>query len=91
MGGDAGGVFVGLGRDRLALLVGLRLEDQRGDPENLQQGQQQGGEQAGEAGGLGDALDHSGSLATQWQGKPELCRVSWAALCTASMCEKPAK
>ena len=28
---------------------------------------------------------------SQWQGNAALWRVSWAALCTASICEKPAK
>ncbi|MCY1216007.1 hypothetical protein D9M72_278690 [compost metagenome] len=78
-----------LDRGRLGAFIGFRLENQRGDPQALQQGQHQGRDEAGEPGGLGDALDHG--YITQWQGKAALWRVSWAALCTASMCEKPAK
>jgi hypothetical protein len=38
---------------------------------------------------LRNTLDHVGR--SQWHGNAALWRVSWAALCTASMCEKPAK
>ncbi|MNN39983.1 hypothetical protein D3C81_1540400 [compost metagenome] len=88
IGGHTRGVFMRFNRRRCAF-IGFRLENQRRDPEALQQGQQQGGQQAGKACSTGDTLDHRGS--TQWQGKAALWRVSWAALCTASMCEKPAK
>ncbi|MNQ67960.1 hypothetical protein D3C85_825020 [compost metagenome] len=67
--GGACGMFMGFdGRRRI--FVGFRLQNQRCDPEALQQGQQQGGEQAGEAGGLGNALDHRGR--SQWHGKAAL-------------------
>jgi hypothetical protein len=67
-----GGVFVN--GHRFGFFEGFGLQNQRRDPEALQQGQQQGGQQAGEACGLRDTLDHVGR--SQWHGNAALWRVS---------------
>ncbi|MNN31643.1 hypothetical protein D3C81_1453390 [compost metagenome] len=64
------GVFMHFNSGRFGFFVGLGLQNQRGDPETLQQGQQQGGQQPGETCGLRNTLDHVGR--SQWHGNAAL-------------------
>ncbi|MNR38600.1 hypothetical protein D3C85_1567150 [compost metagenome] len=64
------GMFVHFNSGRFGFLVGFGLQNQRGDPEALQQGEQQGGEQPGETCGLRNTLDHVGR--SQWHGNAAL-------------------
>ena len=73
-----------------AALVGLRRDEKRSDGDRLEGGEGDPGHRPGHDGCEENSLEHRTSTPRQWQGKANEWRVSWAALCTASLGAKPA-
>src|SRR3546814_14413695 len=88
--GRGGGMVRG-SRSVSRLLVDLGLQDHRHGADLVQGSHEQAGEQAGQGRDKENSAEpsHFFCRPAQWQGKALEWRVSWAALCSTSICEKP--